>query len=142
MFFLFKIKPKTPIKNKNNDKFIDINIFFSNPLGTGNMIRYKLNKLLKYILIAYLIFIVSLLFLSHIINVSGVWVWYVWCISYMDVREWNILDASHSLRHELNIHDASYIYDNARVAHFFPRYLVQRENVCRLVSTPVIYCDK
>ena len=26
MFFLFKINPKTPIKNKNNDKFIGINI--------------------------------------------------------------------------------------------------------------------
>ena len=39
MFFLFKTKPKIPIKNKNNDRFIDLCICI-NPLGTFNKGKY------------------------------------------------------------------------------------------------------
>ena len=35
IFFLFKINPNIPIKNKNNDKFI-VEVFLYNPLGTSN----------------------------------------------------------------------------------------------------------
>ena len=35
IFFLFKINPKIPIKNKNNDRFIVL-YFCINPLGTVN----------------------------------------------------------------------------------------------------------
>lgn len=33
MFFRFNIKPKIPIKNKNNDKFIVLSYY--KPFGTG-----------------------------------------------------------------------------------------------------------
>ena len=35
IFFLFKINPNIPIKNKNNDKFI-VEVFLYDPLGTSN----------------------------------------------------------------------------------------------------------
>lgn len=43
IFFLFRINPKIPIKNKNNDRFIVLEKYFNFILVTGNNCKLIIN---------------------------------------------------------------------------------------------------